>query len=83
MLAMKLILQKNSTPSLINTHIHNLIFPNYTVRYLKQWVIVDDDDEGEDEEEDKENNTPANIIYEFLIYAITSHVNANPDVPSN
>lgn len=60
MLAMKLILQKNSTPSLINTHTHNLIFPNYTVRYLKQWVIFDDDDE---DEEDKENNTSANIIY--------------------
>lgn len=34
-LAMKVILHKKSTLSLINTHTHNLIFPNYSVRYLK------------------------------------------------
>ena len=34
-LAMKVTLPKNSTLSLINTHTHNLIFPNYSVRHLK------------------------------------------------
>lgn len=52
---MKVILHKNSTLSLINTHTHNLIFPNYTVRYLKEWVIFDDD---EDDEENKITHQP-------------------------
>lgn len=52
---MKVILHKNSTLSLINTHTHNLIFPNYTVRYLKEWVIFDD---YEDDEENKVTHQP-------------------------
>lgn len=52
---MKVILHKNSTLSVINTHTHNLIFPNYTVRYLKEWVIFDDD---EDDEENKITHQP-------------------------
>lgn len=52
---MKVILHKNLTLSLINTHTHNLIFPNYTVRYLKEWVIFDDD---EDDEENKITHQP-------------------------
>lgn len=63
-----------------NKHTRDLIFPNHTVRYLKQWVIVDDDDDGDG---DEENNTLANIIYEFLKYAMHLTCYCNSDAPSD